>query len=319
VLSTLPQRESSTWITAQRPARSANLDPFKPHAFFLEEERAGSGRIVPTATILLTNKECPWRCLMCDLWKNTLTEMVPPGAIPNQIDFAVSRLDVWPEQVKLYNSGSFFDAAAIPYADYPAIAQSVAFARHVIVESHPRLVGERALRFRDLLSGSLEVAMGLETVHPDVFPRLNKKFDLSDFSKAVEILQTAEIAVRAFILVNPPFLNEEEGIEWAVKSAEFAFDCGAAVVSLIPTRSGNGAIDRLLKSGGFVSPRVSTLEEAQDRAIKLRRGRVFADTWDLGKFSQCPSCLEERRQRLHLINLTQQLQSRIECPACGSE
>ena len=317
MLSTLPQSESTNWITAQRPARSANLDPFKPHAFFLEEERADSGRIVPAATILLTNRECPWRCLMCDLWKNTLTHTVPPGAIPSQIDFAVSRLDVWPEQVKLYNSGSFFDAAAIPHADYPAIAQRVAFAGHVIVESHPRLVGAKALRLRDLLSGSLEVAMGLETAHPEVFPRLNKRFSLAEFSSAAEFLRTAEIAVRAFILVNPPFLNEEDGIEWAVKSAEFAFDCGAAVVSLIPTRTGNGAMDTLLESGKFVPPRLSTLERAQEQALNLRRGRVFADTWDLERFSQCRSCLEKRRQRLHIVNLTQQPLARIECPVCG--
>ncbi len=223
------------------------------------------------------------------------------------------------EQVKLYNSGSFFDAAAIPPADYPAIAQRLAFAGHVIVESHPRLVGEKALRLRDLLSGSLEVAMGLETVHPDVFPRLNKKFSLSDFSKAAEFLRTANVAVRAFILVNPPFLNEEDGIEWAVKSAAFAFDCGAAVVSLIPTRTGNGAMDTLLESGEFVPPRLSTLEKAQEQALNLRRGRVFADTWDLEPFSQCSSCLERRRQRLHIVNLTQQLPARIECPVCGGE
>ena len=319
MLSTLSQRELTAWITAQRPARPANLDPFKPHAFFSEEERTDSGRIVPTATILLTNKECPWRCLMCDLWKNTLTDTVPPGAIPQQIDFALSQLDARPAQVKLYNSGSFFDAAAIPHADYPAIAQSVAFAGHVIVESHPRLVGEKALRLRDLLPGSLEVAMGLETVHPEVFPRLNKKFSLAEFSSAAEFLRTAEIAVRTFILVNPPFLNEEDGIEWTVKSADFAFDCGAAVVSLIPTRSGNGAMDTLLESGEFVPPRLSTLEKAQERALNLRRGRVFADTWDLEQFSPCPTCREKRRQRLRIVNLTQQLPARIECPVCGGE
>jgi len=175
------------------------------------------------------------------------------------------------------------------------------------------------LRLRDLLSGSLEVAMGLETVHPDVFPRLNKKFSLSDFSKAAEFLRTANIATRAFILVNPPFLNEEDGIEWAVKSAECAFNCGAAVVSLIPTRTGNGAMDMLLESGEFVPPRLSTLEKAQERALNLRRGRVFADTWDLEQFSQCRSCLERRRQRLHIVNLTQQPPGRIECPVCGGE
>lgn len=254
---------------------------------------------------------------MCDLWKNTLTHTVPPGAIPNQIDFAVSQLEIWPEHVKLYNSGSFFDAAAIPIADYPGIAQSVTFAEHVVVESHPRLVGEKAMRLRDLLPSSLEVAMGLETVHPEVLPRLNKRFDLHDFSKAAAFLRSNEIAVRAFILVNPPFLNEGEGIEWAVKSADFAFDCGATVVSLIPTRSGNGAMDTLLESGEFVLPRIATLEDVQEQALDLRRGRVFADTWDLEQFSQCPACLEKRRQRLHLVNLTQQLQARIKCPACG--
>ena len=317
--STHPQRDSTAWITAQRPARSKHLDPFKPHAFFLEEERAESGRIVPTATVLLTNRECPWRCLMCDLWKNTLTQTVPLGAIPRQIEFAVSRLDAWPEQVKLYNSGSFFDAAAIPPADYPAIAQRVAFAGHVIVESHPRLAGEKALRFRDLLHGSLEVAMGLETVHPEVLPRLNKKFSLADFSEATGFLLANEIAVRAFILVNPPFLNEADGIEWAVKSADFAFTHGATVVSLIPTRSGNGAMDTLLEAGEFVPTRLSTLEQAQERALHLRRGRVFADTWNLEQFSQCPSCLEKRRHRLHIVNLTQQSHAGIECPDCGGE
>lgn len=317
MLSTLAQRESTTWITAQRPARHEQLDPFRPHGFFLEEERAGSGQVVPSAVILLTNRECPWRCLMCDLWKNTLTHTVPAGAIAKQIEFAMSRLDAWPEQIKLYNSGSFFDAAAIPNADYPAIARCVAFAGHVIVESHPRLIGEKALRLRELLPGTLEVAMGLETIHPDVLPQLNKRFSLSDFSRAAEFLREAEIAVRAFVLVNPPFLNEEKGIEWALKSADFAFDCGASVVSLIPTRTGNGAMDRLLESGDFVPPRLVTLESAQEQVLTLQRGRVFADTWDLEQFSQCRFCLEKRRQRLHLINLTQRVQPKVACPACG--
>jgi len=63
-------------------------------------------------------------------------------------------------QVKLYNSGSFFDPAAIPPADYAPVARQIAFARQVLVESHPLLVGERARVLRDLLSGSLEVALG---------------------------------------------------------------------------------------------------------------------------------------------------------------
>ena len=362
------------WITAQRPPRSGAPDPFKPHGFFLEAERVASGRVVSSATILLTNKECPWRCLMCDLWKNTTTQTVPVGAIPQQIDFALSQLGGNPEQIKLYNSGSFFDPAAIPLADYPAIARILSghihalhlpspsppsdggegrgeeeqllpakipspqpsprptgrgsgaqcentlagsLVKNLVVESHPRLIGKKVLRLRDLLSGKLEVAMGLETIHPHVLPRLNKKFDLNHFATAVEFLRREKISVRAFVLVKPPFLDEAEGLEWAVKSAAFAFECGANVVSLIPTRAGNGAMEKLMATGEFAPPRLSTLENALEQVLKLDAGRVFADTWDLEKFSNCPACFEKRRQRLHAMNLSQNILPAIDCPACG--
>src|SRR2546430_16679015 len=121
-----PERaaERDRWILARRPPRDT-VDSWRPHAFLLEEERAESGEIVPVATIFLTNRECPWRCLMCDLWRNTLTESVPSGAILEQIAFALSRLPP-ARYIKLYNSGSFFDVHAIPLEDYRAIAAQVA-------------------------------------------------------------------------------------------------------------------------------------------------------------------------------------------------
>ena len=316
--SIFPAHDRTAWITAQRPPRPTVLDPFKPHGFFLEEERAASGQVASSATILLTNKECPWRCLMCDLWKNATAQTVPPGAIVKQIDYALEQLGGNAKQIKLYNNGSFFDAAAIPPADYPAIARTVAFAKHVVVESHPRLVGEKAMRFRDLLSGSLEVAMGLETVHPQVLPRLNKKFELAHFLQAAEFLRDNGISMRAFVLVKPPFLNEKEGWEWAVKSTVFALSCGATVVSLIPTRPGNGALERLMEAGEFSPPRLATLEKALELALEVRGdGRIFADTWDLEQFSNCPACFEKRRQRIHAMNLSQQIPPAIDCPACA--
>jgi radical SAM enzyme (TIGR01210 family) len=329
---------STSWITAQRPARSAHLDPLKPHAFFLEQERLASGQIADTATILLTNKECPWRCLMCDLWKNTLPKSVPPGAISQQIDFALTELshaaNGWnssrcdesvraertehpPRQIKLYNSGSFFDSAAIPLTDYSEIAQRLHFAQNIIVESHPRLISDKTTRFRDLLSSPLEVAMGLETIHPQILPRLNKRFSLDQFAAAAAFLEKERIALRAFILVNPPFSNPADAIDWTIRSAQFAFDCGATAVSLIPTRAGNGAMDALLKSGEFTPPRLSDLEKAHDEILSLHRGRVFADTWDLQQFSHCDPCFQKRFERLRGINLTQQSLPRVDCPHCA--
>lgn len=307
----------TSWIIAQRPAR-APVDPFRPYGFFLEEERAASGQIRRSGGILLTNKECPWHCLMCDLWKHTLAQSVPPGAIPAQIDYALAQFAARPQQLKLYNSGSFFDPAAIPAQDYPDIAERIGFAEHIIVESHPRLIGEKCVRLRDLLPGSLEVALGLETVHPEVLPRLNKRFSLNQFARAAGWLRRAKIDVRAFVLVKPPFLDDAQAIEWAVRSARFAFECGAGVVSLIPTRPGNGALDRLMATGEFSPPSLEVLEECLDRCLALRAGRVFADTWNLRTFASCSECFNHREQRLNTINLTQSPRPSVVCPKCNS-
>ena len=129
--------ERDQWILERRPARET-LDPQKPYLFFVEQELAASGEILPVATIFLSNRECPWRCVMCDLWRNTLTNSVPPGAIPAQMDFALSQLPA-ARVLKLYNSGSFFDSRAIPVEDHPAIAGMADNFDRLIIENHPAL------------------------------------------------------------------------------------------------------------------------------------------------------------------------------------
>lgn len=318
--SVYPARDRTSWILAQRPPRPAAPDPNAPRGVFLEKERLASGAVADSGVVLLTNRECPWRCLMCDLWQDTTLHSVPAGTIPRQLESAVrtwSDSGTLPVQVKLYNSGSFFDPAAIPPADYAPVARQIAFARNVLVESHPLLIGDRARELRDLISGSLEVALGLETAHPEVLEKLNKKFDLAQFARAAEFLASERIALRAFVLVHPPFLEEQSGLEWAVKSTEFAFACGAGAVALIPTRTGNGAMERLRESGEFVPPTLAMLEAAQRAALALGRGRVFADTWALEPFSRCPHCFAARRERLERINHTQCDLPPISCPVCG--
>ena len=303
------------WIVERRPARNP-VDPWRPYLFFSEEERSRDGQVHAVNTIFLTNRECPWRCLMCDLWKNTLEETVPLGAIPAQIDHALERLPV-ARHIKLYNSGSFFDPRAIPPADYQPIATRLTAYEHVIVESHPALIGERCLQFRDLLAGRLEVAMGLETVHPAVLARMNKHMTVEQFRDAAHWLTAHEIDVRVFVLVKPPFLREDEALEWSNRSLDFAFACGATAVTLIPTRAGNGALDALAIQGDFTPPSIGTLEAALEYGLGLVKGRVFADLWDLPRFARCQACYEARAARLRRMNLEQTIVKRVACRDCG--
>ena len=306
--------ERDRWILDRRPQRNS-LDPSRPYHFFVEEERAATGEVVPVATIFLTNRECPWRCLMCDLWKNTLTETVPDGAIPAQIEYALQHLPN-ARQIKLYNSGSFFDPHAIPVEDHRRIAEQVSSFDRVIVECHPALVGEDCFRFNELLCDKLEVAMGLETAHPQILERLNKRMTLQQFASAAEQLRRHNIALRVFVLVKPPFMQEDEALEWAKKSLDFAFDCGATAATLIPTRAGNGAIDHLADAGDFAPPQLLTLEASLQYGLSMNRGRVFADLWDITRLKACPYCRDDRIERLREMNLHQHVQDSVPCERC---
>lgn len=307
--------ERDRWIIDRRPGRT-RLDPEKPYAFLVEEECSHTGEVVPIATVFLTNRECPWRCVMCDLWKNTLTEPVPAGAITRQIAYALSRLPV-AKQIKLYNSGSFFDSGAIPYDDYPEIASAVRSFARVIVESHPSLIGDRCMRLRDLVRGQLEVAMGLETVHPEALRQLNKRLSLGQFADAAGRLQQEGVALRVFVLIQPPFVKVEEALFWVERSLDFAFACQATAVTLIPTRAGNGALDALAAQGEFEPPTLSVIEAALNYGLSLGQGRVFVDLWDLGEVHSCAQCRSLRMERLRLMNLSQQLMPAASCTRCG--
>jgi len=302
---------SDQWIVSKRGPKN-NIDPRKPYAWLVEKERAASGSVVDTGIIFLTNSECTFHCLMCDLWKNTTDYAVPAGSIPDQIEWALEKMpDV--KHLKLYNSGSFFDIRAIPEEDYPRIASLVNHLETLIVECHPRLIGERCIQFRDMLMPQLQVALGLETVNPDLLLRLNKKMSLNDFATAVGFLKTHEILSRAFILLRPPFLNEEEGIFWAQRSLDFAFRVGVECCTVIPVRGGNGAMEYLRDQGHFSSPDLRSLEMVLEYGIGLNEGRVFADLWDLNLFSSCQGCFEKRAARMNEMNLNQVIPELVFC------
>lgn len=271
------------------------------------------GTVQDVNTIFLTNHECPFKCVICDLWRHTLDEPTPTGAIPRQIEYALKKLPS-ADVVKLYNSGNFFDGKAIPRNEYKEIAGLLSGYEHVIVENHPKLIGSFIPEFRNLLNGTFEIAMGLETIHPKVLPKLNKQFTKEDFFEATQYLVAESIDVRAFILLNPPFLTDlQKNIEWTLKSVAFAFESGCNACSIIPVRDGNGIMEQLRASGDYIPPTLTALETVFNEALNMQRGRVFCDLWDLERFSECEDCFQDRKERLDKMNLTQNILPEIKC------
>jgi archaeosine synthase beta-subunit len=315
-----------------RPKKNA-VDAHRPYGFFVEEEPAAPGVPVPVATIFLTNKECAYRCTMCDLWKNTLDGPTPQGAIPEQIRWALERLPA-ARRIKLYNAGSFFDRAAIPVEDHAAIAELVRGFERVVVECHPDLVGDNVLRFRDLLAGpELEVAIGLETAHEVALEKLNKRMTIGEFETCTRRLVSHGIPVRSFVLVGVPFLRREEWPEATRASIDLSFSAGAEIVSLIPTRMGNGTLEELQRTGDFTPPTLRDLEMALEDFLEGEegngraagaRGMLLADLWNADALPAPACCAAARIERLRAMNTFQRnlplplpLSPLPSCPTCS--
>jgi archaeosine synthase beta-subunit len=253
-------------LRAPRPQH----DPWRYQDLAVEDEMTERGTVARVGTVFLTGRECPWRCAMCDLWRYTTRTDTPAGAIPAQLQ---SAREVWKQRgdaisrLKLYNASNFFDPHAVPESDYAAVAEHVADLEQVIVESHPSLAG-RVDRFLDALGGvPLEVAMGLETVHPGALDGLNKRMTADDFARAAGQLAERGVTLRVFLLISPPFVPHEEQDAWLLRSVEFARGCGAAVISLIPARGGNGAMEALAAQNLFRQPTDADVMRSFDLVI----------------------------------------------------
>jgi radical SAM enzyme (TIGR01210 family) len=261
-------------LRGPRPAH----DPWRYQDVMIEDELTERGDVARVGTIFLTGRECPWRCAMCDLWRFTTRSDTPAGAIPAQIRTAQQ---LWRDQgemvtrLKLYNASNFFDPRAVPTSDYGDVAAAAGHVEQVIVESHPSLIGERVERFLEALDGRrLEVAIGLETVHPAALDALNKRMTKDDFANAASVLRRLGVSLRVFLLIAPPFVPRAEQDEWLLASVAFAEACGASVISLIPARAGNGTMEALTAQNLFVAPTPADVERSSALVQSHREPRV---------------------------------------------
>jgi archaeosine synthase beta-subunit len=305
-------------IRALRPPKRS-VDPYTAHGSLLEEERRPDGRVERALTVFLAGAECPFTCSFCDLWQWTLDGPTPPGALPAQLERVLASLDgAMPQRLKLCNASNFFDRRAVPREDYAALARLAAPFEAVTVESHASTIGEATLDLARMLGAgrSLEVAVGLETIHPRAIEPLNKRLDLPRFDAAARFLADAGIDLRVFVLLGAPHVPAEESVEWTIRTVAHAVARGAAVASIIPVRGGNGEMERLRAGGEFTPPTLSQLEAALDASLTLGGTVVTADLWDIERLPACDTCRARRIERLARLNLTGRVEPGIDCDAC---
>lgn len=303
-------------IRSLRPAKLP-ADPYTAHGSLLEDERRPDGRIERALTVFLTGAECPFTCSFCDLWRSTIDGPTPRGALTTQLKSVLENLgERVPDRLKLYNSSNFFDRRAVPSEDLPGISKLAESFRAVTVESHASTIGPRTVVFARDIPGRLEVAVGLETIHPAAAGALNKRLDLARFGSAARFLLDNGIDLRVFVLLGAPCVPAEESVSWTVRTVEHAIGCGAAVISIIPVRGGNGEMERLQALGDFIPPTLSQLEAALDACLGFTGTVVTADLWDVEGLPGCDSCRWARVERLRRLNVTGRMEAAITCTVC---
>ena len=306
-------------IRSLRPPK-AEVDPYTAQGSVLDEERRPDGKIERTLTVFLAGAECPFTCSFCDLWRGTIDGPTPPGALTRQLENILEGLaGPLPDRLKLYNASNFFDPRAVPSEDLLGIATLAGSFAAVTVESHANTIGPKTLAFARQIRGRLEVAVGLETIHPVAATQLNKRLDRTQFDSATGLLSENGIDLRVFVLLGAPYVPDVETVAWTVRTVEYAIERGASFVSIIPVRGGNGEMERLLALGHFAPPTLSQLEAALDACLQFTGAVVTADLWDAERLAPCEHCRAGRIARLRRLNVTGRAEERIACAACGTE
>lgn len=279
----------------------------RPIGFAREAEIFPDGTARAIGTAFLRNGPCPLSCVYCALYRQAGGGPASGTAIARQIRSARARLGPI-AGIKLYNASSLFEPRSIRQTegDLAAIAAEVADLELVVVESRSEQA-RRAPAFARRLAGRLEVAIGLEVADDRLLRRLGKPTTVARFRDAAGRLADAGILLRAFVLVQPPYVSGAAARDLAAATFRLARDAGARVVSLLPVVSDHAPMERLRAEGSFAEITLEEYFAVVADCAGAGGAVVLAELGSLSRLPGCPSCRRARSDALAALNATGRL------------
>jgi archaeosine synthase beta-subunit len=261
----------------RRPDPAAPAEARRYVNQWVEDEAIGDERVRAFVLILKT-RGCYWAdekgCSMCGYAKDTLGRSATPEELAEQTARALARYRGEP-YVKVYTSGSFLDDREVdPESRRAFVAAFAGRARRLLFETLPEFATESNLApLRDAFPGELEVALGLETSDPTVLARyVHKNAPPSEYLAAGERVRSLGFRAKAYLLLKPPYLTEQESIDDVVRSVETAaprFDA----LSVNPVHIQNGTVvEWLYHRGRYRPPWLWSVVEVLRRGAERRGG-----------------------------------------------
>ena len=256
-------------------------------------------------------------CLHCGLFSDGITspesdqEQVLSAFADNLNRHDFSRSPV----LCIYVPGSFLDDQEIGPEIRRAIILLVAQKtkiKKVIFETLPQFI--TAPKIRELISvlgnKEIEIAVGLDSADDQIRDLcINKSFSLRTFGQSCVLLQRHEIRFSAFALLKPPFLTEQESISDTILTAQYAFNKGAAAVSLEPnTVQENTFVWNLFRKNMYRPPWLWSIIEVIKQlppGRELRIGGMVVYPRAIQSAYNCDRCTSGIWQKIQEYNLKQ--------------
>ena len=263
-----------------RGLKEKHYDPHEPTRVWLDEDNTPGG-VYDSLTIILNTGGCRWAraggCTMCGY----VAESVEGGSVAHDalmdqievcLDHEADNADEPAELIKIYTSGSFLDEREVGAETRQAIAETFSDRERIVVESLPDFVDHEKITDFTNHGLAVDIAVGLETATDRVrHDCVNKYFDFADFEDACATAQDAGAGIKAYLLMKPPFLSEQEARDDMVDSVQrcAAVD-GCHTVSMNPCNVQQYTmVNELFRAGGYRPPWLWSVADVLERTADV--------------------------------------------------
>lgn len=245
------------------------LSPGTPRFVEVDQYCLG-GEVSRRIRIILRGNGCSKpTCTMCPLPNEGLN---PKGGRINAdryVEQVETALTSHPgcEMVCIYNDGSFFSERELQREARRAIYRLIGSygCRYLMVESLPSFITRASLEEAGNLLQDVKVivGIGLQSASEPVRELcVNSPVTTKAFLKAIRLLRECGFAAKAYVMVKPPFLSENEAIEDASSTVLWLNDLKVQDITLCPTRIANGTlVSELFKRKLYYPPMLTSVVE----------------------------------------------------------
>ncbi|MFX1302334.1 MAG: archaeosine biosynthesis radical SAM protein RaSEA [Promethearchaeota archaeon] len=284
-----------------------------PISFWIKRDRL-INEIGKEFTIILRTKGCSWAlgeaggCSMCGYYLDANIEDVSATEIINQFDYAFNnRINEIKQDsnnfvLKIFNSGSFLDEIEVPEEVrkyiYGKIAKEEKIKEFVIESRLKYISSEKLEEISEFLDKKyVEIAIGLETVDDYIRNNyINKGVLFKHFKEVLNRCKEHNIGVKVYLLLKPPFLNEQAAIDDCSKSIKTLIGLNVNSISINPLNIQKGTlVEYLWFQNRYRPPWFYSLFKCLKKSItqeNLKYVRILSDPSGAGTKRGIHNCLK---------------------------